>query len=328
MELRTTFAIEKSRYKITYNDPVIFTGSCFATEIGKQLEAGKMQVMINPSATLYNPVSVFNTLEAAISGRQYTIGDIYNNKGTWFSFDHYTDFSSEDPEDLLNKINKAGVDSHNFISGARFLFITFGTARVYRWKKSGSIVSNCHRIPAAEFTNELLSISDIVSLWNSELTKLKSHFPDLKVVFTISPVRHWKDGAHGNQISKSVLLLSVEELLKHPSGPEYFPAYELLMDDLRDYRFYNDDMLHPSSSAINYIWQKFEDCYFDHRTIEIRHEIIKITKACRHRLTGAADRKKKEFAALMLDKIQSVERKIPSVDFSFEKSYFKEILDG
>ena len=326
MELRTTFEIEPSVNKITYNDPVLFTGSCFATEMGKQFEAGKMPVLINPSGTVYNPVSVCNTLDTIMEGRKYTSDDIFNYNGIWLSFNHYTDFSAEDPVTVLERINSAAERSHKFVSAAKFLFITFGTARVYRWNKSGRIVSNCHKIPSSEFTNELLAPSQIVSLWDAELTKLKSLFPALKVVFTISPVRHWKDGAHGNQISKSVLILAVEELMSHPSGPGYFPAYELVMDDLRDYRFYDDDMLHPSSSAINYVWQRFSDCYLDSRTVELRNEVIKVTRACSHRLTSALERKKKEFARSMIERISKIEDKIPTVDLKAEKAYFSKIL--
>jgi hypothetical protein len=215
-----------------------------------------------------------------------------------------------------------------FISSAKFLFITFGTSRVYRLKKLGKIVSNCHRIPASEFTNELLDPSEIVSIWDRVLTKLNSLFPKLKVVFTISPVRHWKDGAHGNQVSKSVLFVAVENLLGHPSDPGYFPAYELLIDDLRDYRFYDDEMLHPSKSAINYVWQKFSGCYLDRQTIELRNEVIKITKALDHKLTGTSERKKKDFALAVLEKISKIESKLTMVDFSSEKSFFTGICSG
>jgi hypothetical protein len=222
--------------------------------------------------------------------------------------------------------NTCSEKALKFISRAKFLFITFGTARVYRWNKSGRIVSNCHKIPSSEFTNELLSPSGIVSLWDSQLTKLRSLFPDLKVVFTISPVRHWKDGAHGNQISKSVLFLAVEELLNHPSNPAYFPAYELVMDDLRDYRFYDDDMLHASSAAVSYVWQRFADCYLDGKTAELRNEVIKVTRAYSHRLTSALERKKREFAVSMIERIKIIENKIPTVDLTTEKDYFKRIL--
>ena len=274
MELRTTFNITPSVAKITYSDPVIFIGSCFATAIGNKFETGHMPVMINPAGTVYNPVSVGNTLDRIVSGKNYIKRDLYNNNGKWLSFDHYTDFSSVNPDKTLKSINLRLDESREFLSGAHFLFVTFGTARVYRWKKTGRIVSNCHKIPAVNFSHELLKVSEIVTFWNKQLDNIQSVFPDIKVTFTISPVRHWKDGAHGNQVSKSVLFLAIEELLNHPSKPSYFPAYELLMDDLRDYRYYDDDMLHLSSTAVDYIWRAFSDCYFDDKTKELVRELL------------------------------------------------------
>lgn len=326
MELRTTFNISSSPYRITYHDPVVFIGSCFAKEIGKQFEAGHLPVLINPAGTVYNPVSVCNTIDAITRGKKYTKDDLYNYKGTWLSFNHYTDFSSDDPEAVLDSINTGTYRAGKFISDARFLFITFGTARAYRWKQSGEIVSNCHKIPATYYLHELLTVDDIVTLWENQLDRLHTLYPQLKVVFTISPVRHWKDGAHGNQVSKSVLFLAVEKLLRHASVPGYFPAYELVMDDLRDYRYYDDDMLHPSSSAVNYIWEKFKECYLDEKTMVLWNEVVKITKAFNHRLTGGSGTKKKEFSELMLKRIAIIEDKIPQTDLSEEKKYFLKIL--
>jgi len=252
MELRTTFHIEHSTDKITYNDRVIFIGSCFASSIGSQMEMGHMPVMINPAGSVYNPVSVCNTLETITKEKEFTLEDLHFYRGVWLSFYHYTDFSSEDSSTVLKKINNKSKDAYDFLKHTRFLFITFGTARVYEFIKSNLIVSNCHKIPADQFNSRLLSVDEIVTLWSEQLDKLQSNFPGLKIVFTVSPVRHWKDGAHGNQVSKSVLFVAINELMKHKTSPGYFPAYELVMDDLRDYRFYNDDMLHPSASAINY----------------------------------------------------------------------------
>ncbi len=327
MELRTIFNIEESAEKITYNDPVMFIGSCFAGGMGKQMEAGKMPVMINPSGTVYNPVSVANTLDTITQRRKYTIDDLYNHNGIWLSFNHYTDFSSDNPDIVTDRINKAADKAFRFLSSASFLFITFGTARVYRWKQSGRIVSNCHKIPAFHFSNELLPVSDIVSLWTGMLDRLKALFPRLRVIFTVSPVRHWKDGAHGNQLSKSVLFLAIEELSGHSVAPGYFPAYELLMDDLRDYRFYDDDMLHPSSSATRYIWQRFSDCYLDAVTAGLRNEALKITRAYGHRPGGTSPDRKKEFARGMLERIQLMENKIPGIDMQEEKIYFQKLAE-
>jgi len=326
MELRTTFNITPSKNKITYNDPVIFIGSCFATSIGRQFEAGHMPVLINPAGTVYNPVSVCITLDTITGGKKYKIEELFNYNDTWLSLNHYTDFSSDKPDVVLDKINTSSAFARKFIQKSKFLFVTFGTARVYRWKRSGKIVSNCHKMPVTEFTNELLSVKDIVTLWEKQLDKLHSLYPELKIVFTISPVRHWKDTAHGNQISKSVLFLAIEELLNHPAKPDYFPAYELVMDDLRDYRFYDEDMLHPSASAVNYIWKKFSECYFDKKTIELYGEIIKIKKGYQHRLNDVSGTKTREFAETILRQIANAEKKIPSIDLSVEKHYFLKIL--
>jgi hypothetical protein len=325
MEFRTTFSIPPSSRKITYNDPVMFIGSCFASSIGKQFEAGHMPVMINPSGTVYNPVSVCNTLETIISGRDYKMDDLYNNNGIWLSFNHYTDFSSDDPDQTLSRINRQAKDAGRFLSGAHFLFITFGTARVYRWVKTGRIVSNCHKIPAREFSHELLTVNDIVTMWNDQLDSLQSLFPALQVVFTISPVRHWKDGAHASQVSKSVLFLAVEELLKHLSGPGYFPAYELLMDDLRDYRFYDDDLLHPSSEATDYIWNAFTECWFDQRTSDLWKEVNKITKAVSHRITSGRGKEIKIFAEKMISEISKLQSRHAGLDLEKEKKYFLDL---
>lgn len=323
MELRTIVKTDPSSDRITYKDPVMFIGSCFAASIGKQLETGRMPVMINPSGTVYNPVSVCNTLDTITSGRKYMISDLHNYKNTWLSFNHYTDFSSADPEKVLGRINSRNEEAGKFISDARFLFVTFGTSRVYRWKTSGKVVSNCHKIPASEFTNEILSVSEVVALWKNQLDRLKSLFPGLKIIFTISPVRHWKDGAHGNQVSKSVLFLAIEELLGHPSKPGYFPAYEIVMDDLRDYRFYSDDMLHPSAKAIEYIWNLFSDCYLDAKTKKLWMEISAITRAMEHKIQSASNSEIAIFAKNMLKKIEAVENTQQDIRLNREREYFK-----
>jgi len=326
LEFRTTFNIIPSPVKITYNDPVMFIGSCFASSIGSQFEAGRMPVMINPSGTVYNPVSVSGTLDSIISKGEYKQSDLCNHNGIWLSFDHYTDFSSESASEVLDKINRSMNDARKFISAAKFLFITFGTARVYRWQKSGKIVSNCHKIPSSEFTHELLSVNDIVTLWSDQLGRLRILNPGLKVIFSISPLRHMKDGAHGNQVSKSVLFMAVEELLKHESCPGYFPAYELVMDDLRDYRFYDDDMLHPSDSAIAYIWDAFSHCYFNNSTVALWHEVSGITKAVSHRIQSQSGGQVKNFAESIISRIDAISKKAPSINLDSERNYFLKLL--
>jgi hypothetical protein len=326
MELRTTFKIEPSREKLSYNSPAMFIGSCFASSIGSMMEQGRMPVMINPSGTVYNPVSVCNTLDTITSGKEYTIDDLYLFNDTYLSFYHYTDFSSENPSEILEKINKRSKEAGEFLRDARFLFITLGTARVYKWKETGIVVSNCHKIPASHFEPKLLSVQEIINLWSGELDRLNSLFPHLKIVFTISPVRHWKDGAHGNQISKSILLLAVEQLLKHSVSPQYFPAYELFMDDLRDYRFYDNDMLHPSQLGINYTWDAFARCYMDSKTINIWNDVVRITKATRHKINTGSRIKIEKFANSMLQQISEIENITPAIDLSNERNYFLNLL--
>lgn len=285
-----------------------------------------MPVMINPAGAVFNPVSVCNTLDTITDGKEFVQDDLYCHNGSYISFFHYTDFSSDDPLKVLEKINKKSNEALAFLKSARFLFITFGTARVYKWKKTGLIVSNCHKIPSVNFEPELLTVNEIVTLWTRQLHRLHSLFPRLKVVFTISPVRHWKDGAHGNQVSKSVLFLAVEELMKHDVFLRYFPAYELLMDDLRDYRFYNDDMLHPTPTAINYIWDAFSQCYMENKTMNIWNEVIKITKACKHRLNTDSAIKINNFSERMLKQISQIESKIPEMNLSEERNYFLRLM--
>jgi len=326
MNLRTTFNIDPYPFRITYDDNVMFIGSCFASSIGEQMRRGKMAVMLNPAGTVYNPVSVCNTLNKITSGKDLIKDDLHFHDGMWLSFYHYTDFSSEDPDKALGKINGRLKEASLFLKNSGFLFITLGTARIYRWKETGVVVSNCHKIPSGQFTTELLSVKEIVELWINQLDRLSDLYPDLRVIFTISPVRHLKDGAHGNQVSKSVLFLAVEELLKHSSNPQYFPAYELVMDDLRDYRFYDDDMIHPSATAINYIWEAFSGSFLDKDTMKIWNEAVRITKARSHLFKGDSSSKKKDFSQKMLTSISEIEIKVPSIDFSDEKNYFRSLL--
>ena len=326
MNLRTTFAIPSSERKIDYTTPVMLIGSCFASEIGSKMEEGRMKILINPAGTVYNPSSVGKSLDFIIENKQFTRKDLYNYKGTFLSFSHYTDFSSDTHEEALNKINTATREAHFFLKKASFLFITFGTARIFRFNETGQIVSNCHKLPASLFTRELLTVKEIVDCWNDLLVKLRSFNKTLQVIFTVSPVRHWKDGAHGNQVSKSVLFLAIEKLLEHMVAASYFPAYELLMDDLRDYRYYDQDMLHPSDTAVDYIWDAFSESYFENETRLVWKEVRNVTKAMNHKFLTSSAKGKKEFAFNILKQISAIEKKNVPVDFSQEISYFQNII--
>jgi hypothetical protein len=294
--------------------------------MGKQMESGHMPVMINPFGATYNPVSVSDNLGMIVKKRIFAFEDLYNNNGNYLSFFHNTEFNSTNADKVLERINERIIMAHEFLESARFLFVTFGTARVYIKKVDGLIVSNCHKLPSSIFNTGLLSVDEIVSKWEILLEKLHLPYPDLKVVFTVSPVRHWKDGAHGNQVSKSILFLAIERLLDHNTQPAYFPAYELQMDDLRDYRFYDTDMLHPSSEAIEYIWKAFAAAYFDKITLDTRKEVTKITKAMKHRLLTDSESSISDFASTMLNMIENISTKYPAIDLTSEKTYFLSML--
>jgi hypothetical protein len=326
MNLRTTFTIDPSKSKINYNTPVMFIGSCFASEIGSRMADGRIPVLINPSGVVYNPVSVGHTIDLLLEDRVFTTSDLYKYKGVNLSFLHYTDFSSEDVSRTLNKINSSTQKAHLFLKQTHFLFITFGTARVYRFKENDEIVSNCHKLPSNLFSREILTVEEIVSAWNDILNKLHAFNSDLRVIFTISPVRHWKDGAHGNQLSKSILFLAVEKLLENPTSGGYFPAYEFVMDDLRDYRYYAEDMLHPSQTAIDYIWKAFSDCYFDSETADLWKEVQSIIKARNHRFLSDSTSGKREFANTILKKIAAIEKKAPDINLADDRSYFLNLI--
>ena len=328
MDLRTTISLDHSPVQISYNSNLMLIGSCFTSEIGAKLEEGKFSTIINPTGILYNPVSIADAIDLIISKRNIGEGDLLKFGNLWISLLHDSKFSSRDQHLASDRINTATEKAHDFLKGTDLLFVTFGTARVYRFNQSGKIVSNCHKIPAGEFSPELLEVEEITSRWSGLIDSITNFNKNLKLVFTISPVRHWKDGAHGNQISKSTLLLAVEKLMEHKAVLGYFPAYELVMDDLRDYRFYAEDMLHVSSRAVEYIWEKFKSCYMDTKTLSIYSEVCSITKAEKHRFLTDSDIGRRTFATTILNKISDLEKKHTFLDFTDERKRFESILEG
>lgn len=328
MNLRTIIKIEPSDLKIDHATPVALVGSCFAAEIGGKMADGKMETLVNPFGTVYNPVSVSNTISAILENRLFGEKDLYKHNDRYISLLHYTNFSSDLPGTLLDRINSKIAASRKFLEKAGFLFVTFGTARVFRLKESGMIVSNCHKLPDNLFIQEQLKLDEIILLWTKLLEDLRAFNKDLKVIFTVSPVRYLKEGAHNNQVNKSILFLAVEELLKHPASAGYFPAYELIMDDLRDYRFYAEDMLHPSKTAVDYVWEAFADSFLTSGALAIWKEARKITKALNHTFMTDSLPARIEFANEMLRLIASLEKKSPWIDFSRELRYFQDIASS
>ncbi len=210
-------------------------------------------------------------------------GDLHFHNGLWISMDHHTSFSHPDQEICLSNINSSLVAARKFLKQCKFLFITLGTAWVYIYKEKAIIAANCHKIPAAAFERKLLDPEEIIADYQALITQIRLYNPEIQVIFTVSPIRHMKDGAFNNQISKSILLFTIHKLQHMGEHIHYFPAYEIFMDELRDYRFYAEDMLHPSAQGMAYIWERFCDTYFDETSKKIMEGVQKIHKALDHR---------------------------------------------
>jgi len=279
---RSEINLIKSEIQIDYSTSVFLLGSCFAHNIGYKLVNSGYNTLINPFGVLYNPLSVLNSLDILFSEKLYTENDLefYNN--TWLSFDHYTGFSHKNKIECLKRINEELIKARFFLNGLNLLVITFGTSWVYEYKKNNKIVSNCHKIPSQQFIRKFITSEEITKKYIDYINKLKSEKPDLKILFTVSPIRHWKDGASANQLSKANLIIAVHKIVEEINGSEYFPSYEIMMDDLRDYRFYKDDMLHPSDRAVEYIWEKFMNTYIIDKAKPIMKKVDKINRAANH----------------------------------------------
>lgn len=261
---------------------IALQGSCFAESIASRLADAGFSIDANPFGIAYNPLSLAQNLDQVLDNKVYQPNDLFKDQELYHSFSHHSRFSGVNPDAVLEKINSRIASASAFLRTAKRIIFTFGTAYVYRLQSTGEIVSNCHKLPARHFAYERSTIDEIVEKWNRLLLRLKTFHPDLAVLFTVSPIRHWKNGAHENQLSKSILLLAVDELIRNHSHCCYFPAYEILLDDLRDYRFYAEDLLHPSSQAIDYVWEKFKEAWMDRETLQKAREYEKIQKSLNH----------------------------------------------
>lgn len=284
MEFRTKVKSDKASFGFSHAKLTLLMGSCFAENIGEKLSSYFFPVDANPFGTLYNPESVAEALRLLIGNMPLGASDLFFQEDMFHSFTHHSRFSAPTEEVALRQMNERLSSSAAALRNADRLVVTFGTAWVYRLKSDGRVVANCHKLPEKLFVRTRLGVDEIVARWSELLNELRRLNPKLAVLFTVSPVRHWKDGANGNQLSKATLLLAIDELRRlFPDFVSYFPAYEIMMDDLRDYRFYADDMLHPSSQAIDYIWECFSECYFSRDTQVVVKELAEIGKALKHK---------------------------------------------
>lgn len=282
LKFRTEVNVGSGETKISHGSRIVTLGSCFSDEIGSRLERNLFNIAVNPVGTLYNPMSIAIALDRLMSGHRYTQSELVCRDGVWHSFEHHSRFSSTDAGMCLDRINDAATAAREALMKCTHLIVTFGTAYVYT--RDGRVVANCHKFPAAEFVRSRMSVDDILSAWLPLLSKLKAFNPALRLIYTISPIRHLADGAHGNQLSKATLQLATDAIIRATAGySEYFPAYELVLDDLRDYRFYASDLVHPSDMAVEYIYDKFADMFFTPDTVKLAVDAGKLVRFVQHR---------------------------------------------
>ncbi len=316
VKFRTEIDIPKQEQQIPYHSHMLFMGSCFATNIGNYFSEMNFNALVNPFGVLYNPFSIAKSLERLSDATTYSENDLVHHNSTWQSFDHHGSFNHSNKENCLNHINKTLEEGARFLKKTNVLFITFGTSWIYELKDSQQVVSNCHKWPASYFNRSLSNVKDIVDKYSIVFKRLQSDNPDLKIILTVSPVRHWKDGAHGNQLSKAILLLAIEELCANFNNVSYFPAYELLLDDLRDYRYFDNDMLHPSPMAVEYIREKFILSWLDNHAHIFNKKIGKLITAAKHRPFDPTSIPHQEFLKKNITILQQIKNEYPKVNLS------------
>ena len=308
MKLYTSVDIAPSPKKIAYNDKILLLGSCFADNIGTKFGEYYFQTTVNPYGTLYNPASIAK----AISGIGNGVSDIgfVEHNGLWHSLSHHGSFSRADKEDLVRACEQSKVQLREALQQASIMIITFGTAWVYEYEDK--VVANCHKLPANRFVRRRMTVDEIVEIWQPILTAM----PDKHWIFTVSPIRHVKDGLHENQISKAILLQAVDRLtakqLDSPiGGLSYFPSYEIMLDELRDYRFYAEDMVHPSAVAVDYIWQRFVDTYMTADTQNEMRTLHQLWRDRHHRSLHPDSPDAQQFAAHIKTRLQQLQPRYP-----------------
>ncbi|MDR2041270.1 MAG: GSCFA domain-containing protein [Tannerella sp.] len=329
MNFRTPIAIQRppEQAGISYREAVMLLGSCFAENIGKRLADGKFNAEVNPFGTLYNPVSTAEALKRLQQPEAWGEKDLFFHEGLFHSWAHHSRFSAVSPTETLHKINERLYAAAEHLRQTDWLLVTFGTAYVYRLKETGQVAANCHKLPDRLFVRERLSVPQITEIWEETLACLWRLRPAMKALFSVSPIRHCKDGAHENQLSKSVLLLAIEQLqARYPRQVLYFPAYELMMDELRDYRFYAEDMLHPSETAVQYIWERFAETWLDTAARDTLEKVTEIQRALNHRPLNPQSESYKQFLSQTLLKIKRLCAKNPYLCLENEVRQLHEIL--
>ena len=320
MHFRTKVNITAVEQSIGLQQGVFTVGSCFADVIGEKLADNKFQALANPFGTTYNPYSIHKLLRYAIQSQEPEADSFLQNADVYLNYNFHSELSALNKSELDTHIQIRIKTSHEFLRDSEWLIITYGTAWVYERNDNNEIVANCHKMPDSHFTKQLLSQKKILESFDELYKELKAFNPKIKIILTVSPVRHMKDTFRLNNVSKSALLLSCFNLTLQYADVNYFPAYEIMMDELRDYRFYKTDMLHPSEEAEEYVWQKFKECYFDKSVNDFIAKWKKIKMAMQHRAFHRSSVSHQQFLQQTLTQLEELAN---TVDVSKEIAQIK-----
>jgi hypothetical protein len=329
MKFHFEFDIKKLPQPITHQHSLLLMGSCFTENIGEKLRKHKFKTLENPNGILFNPVSVAEAVQAYIQNKQVSAEDIFEHNETWHSWKHHSRYSGITAEDCLDKINKSTDAAHAYLKQADHLMITLGSAWLYTLTdlvpngKPGSVAANNHKAPATWFEKRLMGTDEAVAVLNEMIISLLIFNPDLHIIFTISPVRHLREGVIENNRSKAVLIQAVHELAENYQSLYYFPAYELVIDDLRDYRFYAEDLVHPNYQATQYVWEKFTEACMNEETRNLMKEIAEINLAYQHKPFNELTTQHRKFLLSYQTKTELLQARYPHLDFSNELAYFE-----
>lgn len=327
MQLTTPVSNPPSSVSISHKSRLMFVGSCFAENISSFFINAKFQCLVNPSGIVYNPLSLSRLFSQLTANKIYSDSDFFQLNGLYSCYDFHGSFSRADVGEAVSVANSSMNYARNYLKTCDVLFITLGTAFVYFLAEDQlTAVSNCHKQPSSTFQRRLISVDEVAEALQKIVSLAATYNKDMRIVFTVSPIRHMKDGAHGNRISKSSLFLGIEKVLAANEHCEYFPSYEILEDELRDYRFYADDMVHPSQLAEKIIWQRIQETYFSEQVRRDVSAVEKYMNAVHHRIQNPDSLETASFCQKNLSLAFDLEDRIEGLDLSAEKKYFKSFI--
>lgn len=322
--LFTHVPISDYPFKISYADKIMSIGSCFSENMAAYLSNNKFSIYSNLFGILYNPQSIFQGLNRVLEQSAYEKSDLFFQNGIWHSFDHHSHFSSIAPEESLKIINAALYKAYQQLKSAKLLIITLGTSKVFQDKATQRIVANCHKVPQKNFDVFSMSTKEIIRQFDNVYRNIQKLNPSIQMLFSVSPIRHIRDGLHQSHLHKAPLLLAIDALEKKYPNIHYFPAYEIVLDELRDYRFYKKDMVHPSGQAVEIIWKRFSNAFFTENTIQTMVQVQKVVNAAAHKPFFPDSELHQAFIEKQLLAIEKLALQYPEMDFSKEITIFKQ----